>query len=792
MRLQSKPAGHGTNGGAMPCSDNMGARGHELGATCKGQTVHQKQFPKDQEAENRFESPTSIPEEQMVSGEQSTPGPDKFIGTTIAERYEILNLAGKGGMSAVYRARHVLTQKIVALKLMHSHLLADENAVRRFQQEAKAASRLHHPNAISVQDMGVTDDGQPFLTMDYLDGRSLSEEIKECGQIDPFRCIHIFLQVCSALAHAHEQRIVHRDLKPSNVMLIESDGDTDYVKVVDFGIAKILMEGSESLKLTATGDVFGSPYYMSPEQCMGLQLDARSDIYSMGCLMFEALTGKVPHEGKNVLETMYKHTNLATPALTGIKADPRLMLRLDQILQKSMAKVPEQRYQSMVELRDDLTELFGAPQKGSKLAAKLGIGAADKGRKFDNKLAALSSRKIFWVAAPLLMVLGAIVVSYGYYWISTSGDPSPADRELLINRNLTSADTEASMSDKTTEQCASAQAVLSESLKKLNNSERAHDTNVVFYSVLLKQEKNYTPAGYYNELRRYGRYFMKTGDYGEAIDAFERAVNTSIKNKFALQLENAEIEASIATCLMSTGDGTKFDNASFNGGSVENNAMNLALAAYNEFRDYNVTTSPLVVTNLGNLLELFSARPDKLHAGFPILAELLNIETIAPSIKALAYYQASQFASSCDANGIKTVPVPMLSLQLGRKVMVQKSSHQIAAETLEGSLKAFEQLERKRTIKRIALSNEGVIYNRLGLMAEKEGNLELAATNFESALQKFVDTNESEAAAKVMFNLSDVRMKQHDLVAYYNTHRDAKRIWDGLLHPVKLDQLNKH
>lgn len=764
-----------------------------IGSQSKGQTVHQKQFPKDQEEENRFERPIAVPEEQMVSGEQSTPGPDKFIGTTIAERYEILDLAGKGGMSSVYRARHVLTQKIVALKLMHSHLLSDENAVRRFQQEAKAAGRLHHPNAISVQDLGVTEEGQPFLTMDYLDGRSLSEEIKKYQQIDPFRCIHIFLQVCSALAHAHDQRIVHRDLKPSNVMLIESDGDTDYVKVVDFGIAKILMEGSESLKLTATGDVFGSPYYMSPEQCMGQQLDARSDIYSMGCLMFEALTGKVPHEGKNVLETMYKHTNLATPALTGIKSDPRLMLRLDQILQKCMAKVPEQRYQSMIELRDDLTQLFGGPQKGSKLAAQLGMNAADKGRKFDNKLAALSSKKIFWVAAPLLMVLGAIVVSYGYYWISTSGDPSPADRELMINRNLTSGDTEASMSDKTTAQCASAQAVLRESLKKLNDSEQSHETNVDFYNgVLLKQQKNYSPTGYYYELRRFGRYFMKSGDYGEAIDAFQRAIDISIRDKFAMPLENAELKASIVTCLMATGDGTTFNNAFLQAGGVENNALHYALEAHRDFLEYNVGTKPIMVSNLGNLLELFSTRPAQLKMGLPVLTQLLSIDTIAPSVKALAYYQASQFASSCDTNGITTVPVEFLSQQLGRAVVVDKPSRQVAAEALEGSLKAFEQLERNRTIKRIALSNEGVIYNRMGLIAEKDGNLELAAANFDSALQKFVDTNEREAAAKVMFNLSDVRMKQRDLVAYYDTHRDAKRIWDGLLHPVKLDQINKH
>ncbi|MBI2811343.1 MAG: serine/threonine protein kinase [Candidatus Melainabacteria bacterium] len=754
--------------------------------------MHQKQFPKDQEEQSRFDKPAFVPEEQEVTGDQNVSAPDKFIGTIIAERYEILDMAGRGGMSVVYRARHLLTQKIVALKLMHSHLVTDESAVRRFQQEAKAASRLHHNNAISVQDMGVTDDGQPFLTMDYLDGRSLSQEIKDCKQIEPSRCIHIFLQVCSALAHAHDQRIVHRDLKPSNVMLIQSDDDSDYVKVVDFGIAKILMEGSESLKLTATGEVFGSPYYMSPEQCMGQQLDARSDIYSMGCLMFESLTGRVPHEGKNVLETMYKHTNLATPALTDIKGDPRLMLRLDQILQKCMAKVPEQRYQSMIELRDDLTELSGTPQKGFKLAAKLGINAADKGRKFDNRLAALSSKKLFWAAVPLLTVLGAIVVSFGYYWASTAGDPSPADRELMINRNISSAETEATMSDKTTEQCASAQKVLTESLKKLNDSERSHDTNIIFYSALLKQEKTYTPEANYNELKRYGRYFMKTGDYGEAIDAFEKAINTSVKNKFALPLENADIEAAIATCLMATGDGTKFDNDAFKGGSVENNAMNMAFAAYNGFHDYNVKSTPPAITNMGNLLELFSSRPDKLQAGFPILQELLSVSTVPPSLKALVYYQASQFASSCETNGITAIPLEAYNQQTGAIVLVPESSHKLAADLMDGSLKAWEQLERKRSIKRIVLSNEGVIYNRLGLMAEKDGNLELAAANFESALQKFVDTNENDAAAKVLFNLSDVRMKQHDLIAYYNNHRDAKRIWDGLLHPVKLDQIKKH
>ncbi|MFN8554586.1 MAG: serine/threonine-protein kinase [Candidatus Obscuribacterales bacterium] len=761
--------------------------------------MHQKQFPKDQNAKTKLDNlkatpaaqtsvdnPAATPEQQQETMQAAMP--DRFIGTTIAQRYEILSLAGKGGMSSVYRARHVLTQRIVALKLMHPHLLTDENAVRRFQQEAKAASRLHHINAISVLDMGVTEDDQPFLTMDFLEGRSLSEEIRDCGQIEPIRCIHIFLQVCSALAHAHDQRIVHRDLKPSNVMLMQADDDPDFVKVVDFGIAKILREGSESLKLTATGDVFGSPYYMSPEQCMGNPLDARSDIYSMGCLMYEALTGRVPHEGKNVLETMYMHTNLATPALTDIEADPRLKLRLDQILQKCMAKVPDQRYQSMIELRDDLMTLSDAPQKGFKIAAQLGINAADKGRKLDNKLAALSSKKLFWIATPLLAVLGAIVISFGYYWLSTSGDPSPADRELLPIRNLSGNEIAEKMVDTAAAQCKSSDEVLKKSLKVLGDTEQAHDRNIILYNSLLKSKKTYSPEEFYQTVQRYGFYFMKAGDYGEAIDAFETAINTSVAGKFALPLENAGLKAAIVECLMSSGDGTKLDVNFSDSTSASVKAYNIALEANYGFHEYNVNSTPLAVTNLGNLLELSALSPERLKGGIGTFQVLHGLRDIPPGLKAKAYYQAAQFLLSCEANGIKQIPIPVWNNQLQRAVIENSPTAALTAEMLDGSLKAWEQLERKRTIKRAVFYNEGVIHNRLGLIAFKEGDLELAAAEFNQALQKFVDDNDSEAAAKVLFNLSDVRLKQHNLPAYYETHRDAKRIWDGLLHPLNLSQ----
>ncbi len=752
--------------------------------------MHQKQFPKDkEEKQNPFGQPVALPEEPLDSAE--TGAPDRFIGTTIEGRYEILSLAGKGGMSAVYRARHLLTQRIVALKLMHSHLLTDESAVRRFQQEAKAASRLHHINAISVLDMGITNDGQPYLTMDFLEGRSLSEEIRSCGKIEAMRSIHIFLQVCAALAHAHDQRIVHRDLKPSNVMLIQADDDPDFVKVVDFGIAKILREGGDSLKLTATGDVFGSPYYMSPEQCMGNQLDARSDIYSMGCLMYEALTGHVPHEGKNVLETMYMHTNLNTPSLTSIDADPRVSLRLDQILHKCMAKVPEQRYQSMVELRDDLLELSGAPKKGLKIAAKWGINAADKGRKFDNKLAGISSKKLFWFAMPLLAVLGTIVASFAYYWLSTSGDPSPADRELMPIRNISSSDVSEKLAARTAEQCQSSQAVLKESMKILGDTEQTHDSTVLFYNGLLKSAKSYSKEEFYQKLQRFGSYFMRAGDYGEAIDAYERAITTSVAGNFALPLENASIQSAIAECLMSSGDGTKLDRNLVDGSKASVKAYTFALFAYDGFKNNNVSSNPSAISNLGNLLELCSMSPERFNRGVIFLQDLLHLQDVPPGLKAKIYYQAAQFTSSCDANGIKELPVPAWDSIQQRAIISYRKPQELTAELLDGALKSWELLERKRTIQRAVFYNEGVLHNKLGLLAQKEGNLQLSAAEFNLALQKFIDNNESEAAAKVMFNLSDVQLQMHDLPSYYEMHRNAKRIWDGLLHPVNLSQLKK-
>ena len=292
------------------------------------------------------------------------PREDAFLGTSFAGRYQILALLGKGGMSAVYKARHQVMHKLFAVKMLHPHLVSDQQSLQRFKQEAQAASALNHPNVIAVHDFGITDAGVPYQIIDFLEGLSLAETIKRDGPLESERALKIFIQAADALGHAHTKGVIHRDLKPSNIMLVTSDGEEDVVKIVDFGIAKLMpQEGRENQQLTQTGEVFGSPLYMSPEQCMGHKLDMRSDIYSMGCLMYEALSGQPPLMGNNVYETISKQINEMPASLSTTRANLSRSAQLDAIICKAMAKDPQQRYQSMAEMKKDLLSLY----QGSKV-----------------------------------------------------------------------------------------------------------------------------------------------------------------------------------------------------------------------------------------------------------------------------------------------------------------------------------------------------------------------------------------------------------------------------------------
>ncbi|HEY9755695.1 MAG TPA: protein kinase, partial [Oculatellaceae cyanobacterium] len=255
---------------------------------------------------------------------------------------------------------HIVLDKLVAIKTIHSNLYTPA-AVQRFQIEGKAASSLSHPNIVAVYDFGVTQFGQPYMVMEYVNGRTLSDLLRLEGGLSSKKFLEVFSQVCSALAHAHRKSIVHRDLKPGNIMLVSQGHSEESVRIMDFGIAKILTEGDSTPSLTKTGETIGSPLYMSPEQARSLKTDYRSDLYSLGCVMYECLTGSPPFEGQTFMETLLMHMEKMPPSMKEASLGREIDPRLEKIVMRLLAKEPEQRYASMDDLLDALTNYKQIP-----------------------------------------------------------------------------------------------------------------------------------------------------------------------------------------------------------------------------------------------------------------------------------------------------------------------------------------------------------------------------------------------------------------------------------------------
>nr|WP_255216073.1 serine/threonine-protein kinase [Pseudenhygromyxa sp. WMMC2535] len=286
-----------------------------------------------------------------------------MIGTTIAERYRIDALLGVGGMGAVFRAHHLLLKRDVAVKVLHRELVANEDISRRFDREAQSAARLDHPNVIPVTEFGSTDSGMKYMVMQLLEGQELSYMLTE-GPLDPMRAIELEVQILRGLEHAHNKGVIHRDLKPENVFVTTDHEDEEVLKLVDFGIAKIVDEDDEddAKPLTRMGLIFGTPHYMSPEQATGSIIDQRTDVYSAGVLLYQMLAGRVPFDHEDPVSLVRMQVTVEPPPLP-----PQVPPQLVNVVQRMMAKEKDVRYQDARSARKDLQAVH------SMLCAETGV-----------------------------------------------------------------------------------------------------------------------------------------------------------------------------------------------------------------------------------------------------------------------------------------------------------------------------------------------------------------------------------------------------------------------------------
>lgn len=277
-----------------------------------------------------------------------------LIGKTIDGKYLVQSVLGEGGMAVVYKANHVQMERTVVIKVMQGWLLSNKNSVERFERECKLTAKLNHPNIVSVYDVGSIDGKEPYLVMEYIKGEALADKIHNQGALPYATTANIIIQMCRGLQEAHSIGIIHRDLKPDNVLLQHKSDRPDWVKIVDFGISN-LVHGSK--RLTKTGRMVGTPEYIAPEQLKDRPIDIRTDLYAMGIMMFEMLTGKVPFEGESAESILMKHLLEEPPPISEVRPD---ILEagnpFEPIIMKLLRKEPDERYQTAVELRLDVEQ----------------------------------------------------------------------------------------------------------------------------------------------------------------------------------------------------------------------------------------------------------------------------------------------------------------------------------------------------------------------------------------------------------------------------------------------------
>lgn len=312
-------------------------------------------------------------EAPRVSGSTSPSEPGRYIGRMISQRYRVVERIARGGMGEVYVAEHVEMRQLVAVKFLHKRYAHDESFAARFFNEARYAAQVTHPNAVALYDFGRLDDGTLFIVMEYVRGESLSRVVRAQGMIPVPMAIRVASQVAEVLASAHEKRIIHRDVKPDNIMLVQGAGGRVSVKVLDFGIAKILDD--EDGHHTEPGVMFGTPEYMSPEQAMGRSYDHRVDVYALGLVLYYMLAGSPPFSGSNKMAVLQAQVRETAPPLERSSKQP-IPKRLVRLIESMLAKAPSERPADMIEVFNELDAILAADELEADIVDSIPLAVA--------------------------------------------------------------------------------------------------------------------------------------------------------------------------------------------------------------------------------------------------------------------------------------------------------------------------------------------------------------------------------------------------------------------------------